>query len=56
MLEHQIENMEPLTKDEQRTAVYWNTGGTTGIPDLVRLLAERQSSTRRVSSHAGQVG
>jgi len=56
VLAFQIENMEPLTKDEQRTAVYWDTGGTAGIPDLVRLLAERQSCPRRVSSHAGQVG
>ena len=56
VLAHQIENLEPLTKDEQRTAVYWDTGGTAGIPDLVRLLAERQSCPRRVSSHAGQAG
>jgi len=53
VLEHQVENMEPLTKDERRAAVYWDTGGTTGIPDLVRLLAERQSRPRSVPSHAG---
>ena len=55
VLAYQIENVEPLTKEEQRAAVYWDTGGTTGIPDLVRLLAERRSCPRRVSNHAGQV-
>lgn len=52
VLKYQIEKMEPLTPREQIAVVCWDTGENAGIPDLVRMLAERQTSPHPLSSLA----
>lgn len=53
VLEYQLENAEALSRAEQRAVVRWDTDENIGIPDLVRMLVERQSPPHRLSRISG---
>lgn len=53
VLEYQLENIELLTPHEQRAAVRWSTSDKVSIPNLVKILAERQSSAHRLLRISG---
>ncbi len=52
VLEYQLEKIELLTPREQRRAVRWSNGDSAGISNLIKILAERQPSQRRLPSIA----
>jgi hypothetical protein len=53
VLRHQLENRQPLTREEQNATVHWDTGEDADIQELVRLLTDRQTPLKLQSSLAG---
>ena len=49
VLDYQLKNIAPLEPEERLDTIHWDAGSNADIPQLVRMLSERQSSARCLS-------